>query len=95
MFAAFVTSTAIGASALAETLSAPKQCLGIPSSALVILAATQMQDWCDPRNRNLLQVDIFIKLANGTKGGYLFSALNIDCVRDANSIPSSVKSQFC
>ena len=54
---------------------------------------TLLTDWCDPGNRNLLQFDAFVKLANGTKGAYRYSETNISCSN--SSVPRSVYDQLC
>jgi hypothetical protein len=70
-----------------------RRCQAYGPPIRTVIAVTQIQDWCDPGNRNLLQVDVFVKLANGSKGSYLFSNVDIPC--NHSSVPTSVRTLLC
>jgi hypothetical protein len=90
--ASFLVALAILAGTTQLARSAQQcQAYGPPIKRIQYL--TLIQDWCDPGNRNLLQVDLFYKQSNGSKGGYISSDTNILC-SDRN-VPSSVRSYLC
>jgi len=74
-------------------LPAGQRCLALGGPVKTVIAVTQIQDWCDPGNRDLLQVDVFVKLANGSKGSYQFSYTNISC--SSSSVPQSAHDYLC
>jgi hypothetical protein len=60
-------------------LGSDKWCRNRPGPNVTVKAATQVQEWCDPGNNELLQVDIFVKKANGEAGDYVVSYRNFLC----------------
>jgi hypothetical protein len=72
-------------------LPSGKWCRHSAGKVVKVKAATQVQEWCDPKNNNRLQVDIFEKLANGNAGDYTISYERRRC-RDA---PRKVRKALC
>jgi len=56
-----------------------KWCRNRSGPMVSVGAQTQVQEWCDPGNTDSLQVDIFVKTANGDPGDYIVSYKNYPC----------------
>jgi hypothetical protein len=51
-------------------LQPDRWCRNRPPPMVRVKSATQVQEWCNPGNKDVLQVDIFVKKANGDAGDY-------------------------
>jgi len=91
----------VGISSYQSTLPDHRRCLRLGGTTMSVIGATQIQDWCDPANQDLLQADIFIKRSNGSKGGYLTSWVDFSCATERPQIPGpsssgpTVESRLC
>lgn len=62
-----------------QKLPAHRWCRNRPPPRVVVTSVTQVQEWCDPRNRDLMQADVFVKTANGDAGEYKTSHRDWPC----------------
>jgi len=79
-----------------QKLPPRKWCRNQPPPRVVVKSVTQVQEWCDPRNRDLMQADVFVKTANGDAGEYITSHRDWPCEPPTAPPPEKrVRNKLC